>query len=121
MRLQRGRWMIIEISPGKRDIPEQFSAEFYLLNRTCGLCDTLAMYIRRGVVPRRWVLDMWHHQLAGMRPVARQLALRHLENGLGWTPWPELWSLVDEAARYRTSLVCCTAPPDSVDETKQPA
>lgn len=49
--LQRGRWMIIEISLGKLAIPQQFSPEFYLLNRTLGMYDTLAMYVRRRVVP----------------------------------------------------------------------
>ena len=48
-------------------LPEQLSPEFYLLNRTLGIYDTLAMYVRRRVVPRRWVLDMWHHPLAGMQ------------------------------------------------------
>ena len=94
--LQRGRWLIIEISQERRTLPEQLSPEFYLLNRTLGMYDTLAMYVRRRVVPRRWVLDMWHHPLAGMRTAAGQLARRHQKGGLGWTPWPELWPLMDE-------------------------
>jgi hypothetical protein len=118
--LQRGRWLIIEISRGKRGLPDQFSPEFYLLNRTLGMYDTLAMYVRRRVVPRRWVLDMWHHPLAGMRGAARQLARHHQEADLGWTPWPELWSFLDEAARYRSSLICCTSPPDFVSGTGSP-
>jgi type II secretory pathway pseudopilin PulG len=118
--LQRGRWLIIEISVGKRSLPEQFSPEFYLLNRTLGMYDTLAMYVRRRVVPRRWVLDMWHHPLAGMRTAARQLARRHQEDDLGWTPWPELWSLMDQAARYHSSLICCASPPDFIGEAKEP-
>jgi hypothetical protein len=118
--LQRGRWLIIEISQGRRSLPEQLSPEFYLLNRTLGIYDTLAMYVRRRVVPRRWVLDMWHHPLAGMRAAARQLARRHQEGDLGWTPWPELWSLLDEAARYRSSLICCTSPPEFVGEENEP-
>jgi hypothetical protein len=119
--LQRGRWMITEISRGKRGLPDRASPEFYLLNRTLGVFDTLAMYVRRGVVPREWVLDMWHHSLADMRAGARQLARRHQETNLGWTPWPELWSLLDESARYRSSLVCCASPPQLMhDSDEQP-
>ena len=40
--LQRGRWLIIEISQGRRGLPEQLSPEFYALNRTLGMYDTLA-------------------------------------------------------------------------------
>jgi hypothetical protein len=118
--LQRGRGRIIEISQGRRSFPDQLSPEFYLLNRTLGMYDTLAMYVRRRVVPRRWVLDMWHHSLAGMRTAAMQLARSHQEGDLGWTPWPELWSLLDEADRYRSSLICCTSPPDFVGEVQEP-
>jgi hypothetical protein len=33
------------------------------INRTAGWFDTLAMYVQRRVIPRRWVLDVWHHPL----------------------------------------------------------
>lgn len=49
--IQRGRWMIIEIALDRLTVPGEFSPEFYLLNRTLGIYDTLAMYVRRGVVP----------------------------------------------------------------------
>jgi hypothetical protein len=54
--LQRGRWLISEISqPG--DLPKDRSADFYLIHRTLGWFDTLAMYHQRRVVPRRWVIE----------------------------------------------------------------
>ena len=106
--IQRGRWMVIAIGLGDLPFPERYSADFYLLNRTLGIYDTLAMYVRRKVVPRTWVLDMWHHPLHRMLPGAEKLARRHRELGLTWTPWPELWSLLEQAKNYRTSLRCCT-------------
>ena len=118
--VQRGRRLIIEISLGKRSLPEKSSPDDYLLSRIMGIYDTLAMYVRRRVVPRSWVLDMWHHPLTGMRPAAEQLARRHVEGGFDWTPWPELWPLLDEAARYRSSLACCSSPPGSLRKTEEP-
>jgi hypothetical protein len=87
--IQRGRWMVVAIGLGDLPFPERYSADFYLLNRTLGIYDTLAMYVRRKVVPRTWVLDMWHHPLHRMLPGAEKLARRHRELGLTWTPWPE--------------------------------
>ena len=106
--IQRGRWMVIAIGLGDLPLPDRYSADFYLLNRTLGIYDTLAMYVRRKVVPRAWVLDMWHHPLRRMRSGAEKLARRHQELGLTWTPWPELWPLLEQAQNYRTSLRCCT-------------
>jgi len=111
--IQRGRWMIIAIGLGDLPFPERYSTDFYLLNRTLGIYDTLAMYVRRKVVPRTWVLDMWHHPLHHMRPGAEKLARRHRELGLAWTPWPELWPLLEQAENYRTAPGCCTDAPAS--------
>jgi hypothetical protein len=116
--IQGGRWMIGEISRGKRDFPDQFSPEYYRINRALGVWDTLAMYVRRGMVPRSWVLDMWHHALAEMRPTARELARRLQESELSYRPWPELWSLLEDAARYRSSLSCCSSSRDVAGKTE---
>ena len=107
--IQGGRWMIGEIARGKRDFPDKFTPEYYRIIRTLGVWDTLAMYVRRGMVPRSWVLDMWHHALADMRPAARELARRLQKSELRHRPWPELWSLLDDAARYKSSLSCCSS------------
>src|SRR6266567_2754498 len=49
--LQRGRWLVSEISqPG--DLPKDRSPDFYLIYRTLGWFDTLAMYHQRRLVPR---------------------------------------------------------------------
>src|SRR3954467_2749521 len=56
--VQRGRWMVSEISQRRRELPEPFTSDYYPIKRTIGVCNTLAMYVRRKMVPRSWVLDM---------------------------------------------------------------
>jgi hypothetical protein len=104
--LHRGRWLIIEISRTGR-LPDDRSPDFYLINRTAGWFDTLAMYVQRRVIPRRWVLDVWHHPLRDMQAGATLMARDHLARRQDWTPWPHLWSLLDQSVRYRSSLPCC--------------
>jgi hypothetical protein len=48
--LQRGRWLIGEISRPE-DLPEDRSPDSYLIYRTLGWFDTLAMYHQRCVIP----------------------------------------------------------------------
>jgi hypothetical protein len=104
--LHRGRWLIIEVSRAGR-LPDDRSPDFYLINRTAGWFDTLAMYVQRGVIPRRWVLDVWHHPLRDMQAGLTLMARDHLARRQDWTPWPHLWSLLDQSVRYRSSLPCC--------------
>jgi hypothetical protein len=58
------------------------------------------------VVPRKWVLDVWHHALRDMRPAADLIRAQE-EATAGVSPWPELWSLFSDAEKYRSSLSCC--------------
>src|SRR4051812_12592166 len=118
--VQRGRWMVSEISWGRREFPEPFTSDYYLINRTIGVCNTLAMYVRRKMVPRSWVLDMWHHALADMASATHELARRH-QAEMGYRPWAELWSLLDEAARYKSTLTCCSSPRDLTGKAEKPA
>ena len=116
--LQRGRWAIIQISLHEMPVPSEFSAEFYLLNRTLGVYDTLAMYAHHHVIPEKWVLDTWHHPLAAMKAGAEQLARRHQEIGFRWVPWPYLWDLLVKAENYRSSLACCTLSTSYTDSSR---
>jgi hypothetical protein len=68
--LQRGRWLISEISRAG-DLPEDRSPDSYLIYRTLGWFDTLAMYGQRRVVPRQWVMEVWHHSLRDISPGAK--------------------------------------------------
>jgi hypothetical protein len=109
---QRGRWLMWEIAGAGR-LPDQGSADYYLINRTLGMLDLLAHYARHGVVPRRWVLERWHHPLQQMAAavallVDERVAVAH------WRPWPHLDWLIRAAATYRSSEGCClpaTLPP----------
>ena len=104
--LQRGRWLIVDISHSKK-LPEAGSVDHYLIFRTLGWFDTLAMYYRHKLIPRQWVLDVWHHALRDMSPAARLMLSDHLERGQDYATWPYLWSLLDDATNYRSSMLCC--------------
>jgi hypothetical protein len=89
--LHRGRWMIVDVSKGKRPMPEPDSPEFFLIYRTLGVFDALATYTRHRIVPRRLVLKVWRHPLLDMREGAEVIRLRHTD----WKPWEDLWWLFD--------------------------
>jgi hypothetical protein len=110
--LHRGRWIISKISSPDEipvDGPEQL-----LVYRTLGVFDNLAMFVRHGVVPREWVLDVWHHPLRDMRTSADLIRDQH-ELNTGLRPWPELWSLFAQLDEYHSKLSCC------VDQSRPPA
>lgn len=104
--LQRGRWVIEDISKTQH-LPEDLSPDLYLVYRTLGWFDTLAMYDQRRLVPRRWVLDVWHHHLRDMNTAATVMRDDRLARGQEWAPWPHLWPLLNEAVRYRSAMPCC--------------
>jgi hypothetical protein len=104
--LQRGRWLIEDIS-STQHLPEDSSPDLYLIYRTLGWFDTLAMFDQRRLVPRRWVLDVWHHHLRNMNTAATIMRNDRLARGQEWTPWPHLWPLLEEAVHYRSDMPCC--------------
>jgi hypothetical protein len=109
--LHRGRWLINGISKTE-DIPKA-ELDSRLIWRTLGVFDNLAIFVRHRVVPRKWVLEVWHHPLRDMRAgaeVFRQDADKNKKTG-AVTAWPQLWTLFDQAAAYHSMLPCC--PPDN--------
>jgi hypothetical protein len=66
--LHRGRWIINGIRTPD-EIPMD-GPDRLLVYRTLGVFDNLAMFVRHRVVPRKWVLDVWHHPLRDMRTAA---------------------------------------------------
>jgi len=46
-------------------------------------------------------------EASGLIGVAWQLAGSHRESELGWGPWPEPWSLLDEAGLRPETLWAC--------------
>jgi hypothetical protein len=105
---QRGRWMLWEIA-GSGVFPPTESDEFYLINRTLGTLDNLSLYVQRGVVPRQWVVDVWHHPLQAMEEAVLTL-MEQRAAALGWRPWPYLSWFLAEVHGYRSpDLPCCLA------------
>ena len=116
--LQRGRWLISEISRSG-DLPEDRSPDSYLIYRTLGWFDTLAMYHQRRVGPRRWVLEVWHHSLRDISTGAKVMRNDRLERGQDYVPWQYLWPLLDDAAHYQSRGLCCR-PQDLAATGRQP-
>jgi len=106
--LQHGRWLILDIADTgvMPDDPEDVRLVF----RTLGTFDNLAMYVRHRVVPRSWVMDVWHHPLREMRAGAetvRTVDLAHRRIATYIVPWPQLWQLFEQAEKYRSDFPCC--------------
>ena len=117
--LQRGRWLISEISrPG--DLPGDRSPDSYLIHRTLGWFDTLAMYHYRRVVPRRWVIEVWHHSLRDISTGAKVMLNDRLTRDQNYAPWQYLWPLLDDAAHYQSRGLCCR-PQDLAAAGSQPS
>jgi hypothetical protein len=117
--LQRGRWLISEIArPG--DLPKDRSPDSYLIYRTLGWFDTLAMYHQHRVVPRRWVMEVWHHSLRDISTGAKVMRNDRLERGQDYVPWQYLWPLLDDAAHYQSRGLCCRSQ-DLAATGSQPA
>jgi len=116
--LQRGRWLVSGISqPG--DLPKDRSPDSYLIYRTLGWFDTLAMYHQRRVIPRRWVIEVWHHSLRDISPGAKVMLNERLKTGQDYAPWQYLWPLLDDAAHYQSRGLCCR-PQDLAAVGSQP-
>lgn len=104
--LQRGRWLIGDIRK-TRKLPEDGSSEYYQMYRTLGWFEVLAMYNKRKAVPRRWVMDVWHHSLRDMAEGAEVMLAARLDKGQDYAPWPNLWPLLKEANGYKSKMLCC--------------
>jgi hypothetical protein len=110
--LHRGRWMINEVGQAGAlpDDPE----DLRLIYRTLGTFDNVAMYVRYGVVPRDWVLEVWHHPLRELRTGAERVRAAQrsdLTASSGLVAWPQLWELFEAAEDYCSEMPCCGPPP----------
>ena len=104
--LQRGRWLVGDVGR-KRKLPKNGSSEYYEIYRTLGVFEALAMYNKRKAIPRDWVMKVWHHSLCDMREGAEFMRDARLKGGQEYVPWPNLWPLMDKAARYESDMLCC--------------
>jgi hypothetical protein len=107
---QRGRWLMWDVVATGR-LPDVGSPDYYLINRALGMLNLLALYTQQGLVPRQWVLELWHHPLTQM-DAAVTLLMRERVAIAGWRPWPQLDRLIREAVTYRSTEGCCLATPE---------
>lgn len=105
---QRGRWLMWEIATAGR-LPPAGSPDYYLINRALGVLNLLAMYAMNGVVPRRWVLEVWHHPIQQMADAVTLLVDDRVA-AANWRPWPQLDWLIRQAVDYRSGAGCCLPP-----------
>ncbi len=105
---QRGRRLLFEAARTGQ-FPDLDSDEYATMNRAIATLDAVGLYVRRRIVPRRWLLDIWHHPFADIRPAAYAfIAYRRSVNNTGWRGGQGLEDLLDQASRYRTRRACCT-------------
>ena len=74
------------------------------------MLDLLAQYAQGGVVPRRWVLERWHHPLQQMAATVTLLVDERIAVAR-WRPWTHLDWLIRVTATYRSSEGCCLPAP----------
>jgi hypothetical protein len=103
--MQRGRRLVYAIGRGG-EIPAAGSDEYEAVNRVLAAHNNLAMYVRRGVINKSWVLDAWHHTLRDLRPGAVAF-IDHRRETQSWRVWTDLERLMGDAERFRTKRPCC--------------
>ena len=90
-------------------VPPTNTEEWNEINRAITLFDTMAIYYRKNLIPRRLALDTWHHGLRDIRAGAKLVAQQRNEEHHTWTAWPNLWPLIERAVNYRTKLLVLPA------------
>ncbi len=79
------------------------------MNRALAAYNAAGLYARRGIVPRAWILDAWHHPLRDIKSSAEAfLAFRQEHHRHhAWRVAVDLEQLLDDALRYRSKTGCC--------------
>jgi hypothetical protein len=95
--MQRGRRLLYQCGRDGRLPPEE-SDDFARISRALSVHNTVAVYVRRGIVPRRWILEGWQNTLCDMRHGA-MLFIAYRQQTYGWHVWRELDSLITLAEK----------------------
>lgn len=97
VQMQRGRRALYRCGQDGA-LPPEDSDDFALISRTLSVHNAVAIYVRRGIVPRRWVLAEWRNTLCDMR---RGLTFfrTYREQTYGWPVLVELEALIVAAER----------------------
>jgi hypothetical protein len=83
-------------------------ARFDLANRALANFNTVAILVRRRVVPWRWVLEDWHHTLRQMRVGYDSVVAYWARTAGSPNYWFDLGWLISMAEDYQSRLACCT-------------
>lgn len=76
------------------------------INQALALYDTLGMYFKARIVPRRLLLRAWHHPLKAIARPAREFAEWRRSMGI-LQPWNGLDYLLERARRVRCDCGFC--------------
>jgi hypothetical protein len=89
--------------------PDMSDPEFATMNRAMATLNAVGLYVRRGIVPVRWVLETWHHAFADIKPAVEAFIAyrRSLQVNTGWRVAVDLDDLLDRAVRFRSRRACC--------------
>jgi hypothetical protein len=105
--LQHGRRLVYRIGEGAVP-PTGGTDELNAIARALAMFNVLGTYTRRGIIPRRWVLDFWHKRLRALRPGLTEVVAQRVQWSNGQAPWPDLLDLVERAENYTCSRRCCS-------------
>jgi hypothetical protein len=103
--IQQGRRLISRIGR-TGELPEIDSDEHIAISRTLVTHNNLAMFIRRGVISKRWVLDAWHHTLRELEAGTAVYISRRRQIHR-WRVYSELEQLIADAVNYKSNQPCC--------------
>lgn len=95
--LRRGRQLLKDCGESGL-LPPEGSDDFALLSHTLSVHNTIAIYVRRRIVPKRWLLEGWRNTLASIRP-ATELYIGYRRNTYGWDIFDDLVSLINSAEK----------------------
>ncbi|RSM37674.1 hypothetical protein DMB66_59455 [Actinoplanes sp. ATCC 53533] len=97
VQMQRGRRLLHRCAVDGALPPEE-SDEFAIVSRTLSVHNAVAIYVRRGIVPQRWVLAEWRNTLCDMRR-GFTLFRAYREETYGWQVLVELDTLISSAEK----------------------
>jgi hypothetical protein len=98
---------ILFLAHAQGRLPDPGDPDWDSINQSLAMYDTVAVYMRRRIVPERLVLSAWFHPLSAIRAPADAWVKHRAEFGVR-NPWPNLTWLLDRAEEYHTKQGCCT-------------
>jgi hypothetical protein len=75
--------------------------------------NAVGLYVRRRIVPGRWVLETWHHAFADIKPAVEAFVAyrQSLQVNTNWRVAVDLEDLLDRASKFRSRRACCVDTP----------